>query len=403
MKTIKRYYNFAEMSPWITITVILILDIMTSISLLFNRQLQNYNFLSALIGIAIGIIICLLILLGMIIIGWFKWQLIIPGKTKKDLITYFPDHLDSWYTIIEYKQLLNKSEWLTLTNYEKNKLSNIYYSKVKNILELPESERHRLLSRFSHEIIRNINYFSDKDYSYNEGSKGLHYKELLLINDEQIPNVEKWASYTKKERDTLSQLLDVEKVKAFVNNLNHYDEDAISITELQNNGVLQIDEIKGGGIYNLFIKFSVTGKVNTKYSYIYIPFAISFIPNGIHQTMTSRQSVKLAIKSGSTFEANIPVVCIEHSKKVPDSFCHFNSFKSVNNPEVKKVLAIAQFANVSEFVIQLATWLITDNIDLDQIKLYQSSTMFDFNPEVIQPSPAEKEIIKNIADLVNRI
>jgi hypothetical protein len=72
------------------------------------------------------------------------------------------------------------------------------------------------------------------------------------------------------------------------------------------------------------------------------------------------------------------VTCINFHKSVPSSRDCFHGFEQVT-PAVRKVLAVAKAADVGPFVTQLATWIVTDDVDPGVVAI---GRMFDSNRRI---------------------
>lgn len=106
---------------------------------------------------------------------------------------------------------------------------------------------------------------------------------------------------------------------------------------------------------------------------ISFPLGLVFRSDGSHQNMSVRETRVQTVKE--PVECDIPVTCINFHMSVPGSSDSFVSFDKVSAP-VQKILAVAGAADVSAFVTQLATWIVTDNVHPSRVSI---GRRFDLN------------------------
>lgn len=150
---------------------------------------------------------------------------------------------------------------------------------------------------------------------------------------------------------------------------------------------VRVSAVKGDGLEHVTVSVE-PAKARSSHR-ISFPLGLVFVANGGHQNMGVREPRVETIEKPT--DCSIPVTCINFHKSVPSSRDSFESFDQVSC-EVKKVLAVAKAADISPFVTQLATWIVTDGVDPSIVAI---GRMFDSNSRTA--SKWEKMIAEAVA------
>jgi hypothetical protein len=383
---------------------------------------------------------------------WYK----IPKYVRNDLRKYFNEYLDNYTNIhfVNLRDMLHSENWRVLSETQKQQLALSNIDTLREVLAIDPVDLNRLLRTISLEQLTTLNAYAFKALAKMDP---LHLNKLLTtISPKQLATLDidtlgkilaidpvhlsgllasisleqltalnttafeeivkmdpahlnklstafkietindMWEGGSEKERLQLLDTLDIEEIIRGLTKNNTENTEYMSMIDAVKKGTARILSSRGSGLY------IVEMVIELESISVFIPFSTTFIPSSNCQVMTARKTVFVKGSHGSTrHNLEIPVVCTEHGKAVPNSSDSFVSLGTVD-PVIKNALAVAEFLNASAFVTQMAVWLITDGIDLNtfhlirQVQIFPGIPNLSQPPEKIYPTILEKELARRI-------
>ncbi len=141
--------------------------------------------------------------------------------------------------------------------------------------------------------------------------------------------------------------------------------EAVSLREATGE-LVKIRSLVGGGLYSATIDVANTTPSTIR---IFVPQGLTLESAGRHQTMAVRQNKIVSIRNSGSF--SVPVVCLDFNKRIPQAFDRFSGLGECDELViiVLQICAMVRCHLVDDFVTQLAIWLVTDNVNLDDIQI----------------------------------
>jgi hypothetical protein len=136
------------------------------------------------------------------------------------------------------------------------------------------------------------------------------------------------------------------------------------IVELLENNIIETD-ISGNDITQMDVKIRrlVSYAVNVR-----IPVGSFFVSkNPEVQNMVATAEKKMRLTNGNWQDISIPAACANLPKDIPGSGDKFSIQQSPDQAELAQLIPTLDKANASILVKQAAVWIVTDNVDFDDL------------------------------------